>query len=143
MRLLFYVVISFMFLHCSQQSQNTESVITDLLYEQEEAWNNGDIKSFMKAYWVSDSLKFIGASGVTYGYNETYEGYQKRYPNRATMGKLKFEVVNFSMLSDDIVHLVGKWDLTREMGDIGGHFTLIWKKLDNKWLIISDHTSAR
>ena len=58
-----------MFLHCSQQSQNTESVITDLLYEQEEAWNNGDIKSFMKAYWVSDSLKFIGASGVTYGYN--------------------------------------------------------------------------
>ena len=59
------------------------------------------------------------------------------------MGKLKFEVVNFSMLSDDIVHLVGKWDLTREMGDIGGHFTLIWKKLDNKWLIISDHTSAR
>ena len=31
----------------------------------------------MKAYWVPDSLKFIEAKDMTYGHNQTYEGYQK------------------------------------------------------------------
>jgi ketosteroid isomerase-like protein len=32
--------------------------------------------------------------------------------------------------------------LKRTIEDSYGHFTLIWKKINDKWLIISDHTSS-
>ena len=143
MKYLLILVSSIFLFSCNPSTSDSEKIITGLLFEQQVAWNKGDIKSFMKAYWVSDSLKFIGAKGITYGYSKTYEDYKKRYPDKAAMGKLKFEILEISNLSADAVHLVGKWDLTREMGNIGGHFTLIWKKLDGEWLIVSDHTSTR
>lgn len=143
MKYLLILITALLIDSCNQPTSDAEKVIADLLFEQQSAWNEGNIKSFMKAYWVSDSLKFIGAKGITYGYNQTYEGYQKRYPDKAAMGNLKFEILNMSKLSEDAIHMVGKWDLTREMGDIGGHFTLVWRKLDGEWLIVSDHTSVR
>lgn len=140
----FLILVSCIFLlSCKLSASDSKKKIIGLLLEQQDAWNNGDIKSFMKAYWVSDSLKFIGAKGITYGYSKTYEGYKKRYPDKATMGNLKFEILDLSRLSENAVHMVGKWDLTREMGNIGRHFTLVWRKFDNEWLIVSDHTSAR
>ena len=142
MKYLLILITALLIDSCNQPTSDAEKVIADLLFEQQSAWNEGNIKSFMKAYWVSDSLKFIGAKGITYGYNQTYEGYQKRYPDKAAMGNLKFEILNMSKLSEDAIHMVGKWDLTREMGDIGGHFTLVWRKLDGEWLIVSDHTSV-
>jgi hypothetical protein len=97
----------------------------------------------MNGYWESDKLKFVGANGITYGYQATLKGYHKRYPNKDAMGKLTFEVVDVEKISKKIIMLVGKWDLERKIGDIGGHFTLMWKKIKGKWVIIADHTSAR
>ena len=42
----------------------------------------------------------------------------------------------------DIAFLIGEYYLTRSTENSNGYFTLFWKKIDNKWLIISDHTSA-
>jgi len=36
---------------------------------------------------------------------------------------------------------VGKWHLTRSIGDVGGHFTLLFKKVKNRWVIVADHSS--
>jgi len=58
------------------------------------------------------------------------------------MGKLKFDVLNMSRLSSDVVQLQGKFYLTREVEDSSGYFTLTWLKRNGKWLIISDHTSS-
>jgi len=35
---------------------------------QEQSWNKGDVRGFMEYYWKSDSLKFIGSKGITYGW---------------------------------------------------------------------------
>ena len=37
---------------------------------QENAWNSGDINSFMQGYIKSDELVFSGKSGPVYGWNE-------------------------------------------------------------------------
>jgi hypothetical protein len=37
--------------------------------------------------------------------------------------------------------LIGRFFLKRIVGDLSGHFTLVFKKVNNKWFIISDHTS--
>jgi ketosteroid isomerase-like protein len=124
------------------QSKADGDEIYAILNRQNGDWNKGDVKSFMHGYWESDSLMFVGKAGVTYGYNKTYENYLKRYPDRASMGTLNFEFVNLTFPAKDVAFLVGKWHLTRpEKGDIGGHYTLLWKKMKGKWVIVCDHSS--
>ena len=125
----------------STMKGSDETMICQLLDEQTLAWNRGDIESFMKGYWVNDSLMFIGKSGVTYGWINTLNNYKKGYPDTASMGKLTFNLVSMKQLSSVYFHVVGKWHLQRSIGDAGGYFTLLFKKTKNKWVIIADHSS--
>lgn len=119
-----------------------EKLIRQVLERQVEAWNKGDLEKFMEGYWVSDSLRFIGKSGVTYGWQATLNNYQKSYPDKATMGVLRFEVLHIEALGKNTAFVIGKWHLQRpEKGDISGHFSLIWRKIKGKWLICTDHSS--
>ena len=124
-------------------AQTTDkTAIIKLMNKQEADWNAGNIPSFMDGYWKSDSLTFVGASGPTYGWKNTLDGYNRRYPDRATMGMLKFTILKLQILDKTVASVIGKWHLTRpEKGDVGGHFTLVFRKIKGKWLIISDHTS--
>jgi hypothetical protein len=97
--------------------------------------------SFHGPYWHSDSLMFIGKSGVTYGWENTLKNYQKGYPDTAAMGKLRFDIIQVKRLSAIYYHVVGKWHLTRSIGNLDGHFTLMLRKIKNKWVIVSDHSS--
>lgn len=115
--------------------------IKNTLDRQTIAWNQGDIENFMKPYWHSDSLMFIGKSGITYGWQKTMDNYKKNYPDAAAMGKLDFTILQIKRLSVLYYSVVGKWHLTRTIGDIGGHFTLLFKKIKNTWVIVSDHSS--
>ncbi|MEZ4950591.1 MAG: hypothetical protein R2784_14585 [Saprospiraceae bacterium] len=42
-----------------------------LMAQQEADWNRGDIDAFMQVYWKSEKLQFIGAEGITYGWQQT------------------------------------------------------------------------
>lgn len=124
------------------QSGSDRKLVLATLDRQTADWNAGNIDAFMHGYWESDSLMFVGKNGVTYGYENTYRGYLKRYPDRATMGTLKFDILNVSFPGKGVAFVVGKWHLTRpEAGDVGGHYTLLWRKIKGKWLIVCDHTS--
>jgi len=128
----------------SVQAQSNKAVeaVKSLLYEQTKDWNKGDIDTFMEGYWKSDKLQFIGSRGVTYGWQQTLENYQKGYPDRATMGQLSFDLIDVTQQSRNVVTVTGKFHLKRdEMDDAEGHFLLIIKKIKGKWLIIADHTS--
>ena len=118
-----------------------EKEILNILSNQEAAWNRGDLNSFMIGYWEHDSLMFIGKSGITYGYKKTLANYKNNYPDTASMGQLKFKILSIEPLSNDYKHVVGKWHLKRSMGDLEGHFTLLFKKIKGKWVIVSDHSS--
>lgn len=122
-------------------SANDETTIRSVLEEQRLAWNRGDINHFMGTYWKSDSLMFIGKSGVTYGWQKTMDNYNKNYPDTAAMGHLDFTILEVKRLSLMYFFVVGQWHLTRSIGDIGGHFTLLFKKIKNKWMIVADHSS--
>lgn len=118
-----------------------ESAIRKILDTQTAAWNRGDIDSFMKGYWENDSLMFIGKSGVTYGWTNTLKNYKKNYPDTAAMGKLIFTLIQVKKLSKEYYHVTGKWFLKRSIGDVGGHYTLLFRKINGAWVIISDHSS--
>jgi hypothetical protein len=118
-----------------------EVLIRQLLDKQTQAWNRGDIETFMETYWKSDSLMFIGKSGVTYGWANTLNNYKKGYPDTTAMGKLSFDILLIKRLSFQYFQVIGKWHLQRSIGDLGGHYTLLIKKIKGKWVIISDHSS--
>jgi ketosteroid isomerase-like protein len=133
-----FCIFGFLFL----QAQNgEETAIKKVIGEQVEAWNNGSIEGFMRGYWQNDSLMFIGHGGVTYGYTNTLNGYKKNYDSPDKMGKLFFSEITMKQLSSDYYFITGKWFLKRNAGDIGGYYTLLFRKIDGRWLIVCDHTS--
>lgn len=134
------LTLTLVFASASAQDKN-ELAIRKSLNEQLEAWNKGDIPRFMETYWKNDSLMFIGKSGVTYGWQKTLDNYKKGYPDTAAMGKLDFNLLQVRRLSADHYFVVGKWHLTRTIGDVGGHFTLLFRKFGDRWMIVSDHSS--
>ena len=140
MKILFSAYL-ILFISCTFAQSKDEQKIRHTLNEQTIAWNNGDLQKFMQGYWNSDSLMFIGKSGITYGWQKTLDNYKKGYPDAATMGKLGFAILHVKRLSVLYFSVVGKWHLARVTGDVSGYFTLIFKKIKNTWMIISDHSS--
>ena len=123
------------------EAQEADQSIRKLLHKQTLAWNNGDLEGFMQGYWKSDSLCFIGKSGVTYGWSNTLANYKKGYPDTAAMGKLQFTILHVQQLSKQYAQVIGKWHLTRSIGNVQGHFTLLLRRLNGQWVIVSDHSS--
>jgi len=118
-----------------------EQTIRSILTDQTIQWNKGNIEAFMQGYWKSDSLLFVGKTGPKYGYQTTLENYKKNYPDAATMGKLDFDILKVQKLSPDFYFVLGKWALTRTIGNLGGHYTLLFRKINNQWVIVVDHSS--
>ena len=120
----------------------TRRDIVQVLTAQTAAWNRGDVAGFMQGYWQNDSLVFIGKSGLTYGWQPTLDNYRRSYPSPAAMGQLDFTNLRIQPLSPDAAHVIGRWHLARPtQGDLQGHFLLVFRRLNNRWVIVADHSS--
>ena len=141
MRILLLILISILWNSTGFTQDRNARAILDLLDTQTAAWNKGDLQAFMKGYWENDSLRFIGKSGITYGWNNTLANYKRGYPDTAAMGKLNFTILVVKKLSPRYYEVVGKWYLKRSIGDASGHYTLLLRKIKGSWVIVSDHSS--
>lgn len=137
----FFITCVLLAITFTSLAQSDEESIRDLLAQQTKEWNTGDISQFMKGYWQSDSLMFIGKSGITYGWQNTLDNYKKNYKDTVAMGKLKFNLLEFKPLSNQYYFVVGKWHLARAAGNLEGIFTLLFRKMKNTWVIVADHSS--
>ena len=121
--------------------KDPEASIRQIMADQADAWTKGDIDKFMKGYWNNDSLVFVGNLGLNYGYAGTLAGYKKRYDSPDKMGQLFFTLLSIKQLSPDYCFVLGKWLLKRKIGDVGGIYSLLFRKIDGRWQIVVDHTS--
>jgi len=136
------IILFCFFCSVSVNAQSKEEAeIRKLLATQTEAWNRGDKEGFMQTYWKSDSLMFIGKSGVVRGWQKTLDNYKKGYPDTAAMDKLSFDIIQVKPIAKDYFFVVGKWMLARSIGDLSGHYTLLLRKIKGEWKIIADHSS--
>lgn len=126
---------------CQPSQQMDETIIMNKLTGQEKCWNAGDIDCFMKDYWHSDSLVYIGKNGLTYGWEPTLQNYKVKYPTKEKMGQLSFKIKRLERMAPDLFFMIGQWHLDRKDDELGGHFSLIWRKIDNDWVIVADHSS--
>jgi len=127
------------------QAQPTpaEAAIRGVIEAQQAAWNRGDVEAFMSGYDASDSTTFVGAT-IARGYRQVLENYHRRYPTKEKMGQLRFSAIEVMPLGAEYASVLGKWHLDRPSeagGEVGGIFTLLFRKTPNGWKIILDHTS--
>lgn len=115
--------------------------ISNTMHSQQKAWNMGDLVGFMNGYWESDSLRFLGKDGVTLGWQSSLERYQRVYPSKEKMGTLKFDELRIEVLNGNNAYVDGRWNLFRSSDTLSGHFTLLWKRINGRWVIVSDHSS--
>lgn len=125
-------------------AQSADAAIRQVLIDQQAAWNQGDIVTFMHGYDDSPQTTFMGKS-IEHGYGMILARYQRNYASRDAMGQLAFSDIEVRMLGEDHAVVTGRFHLTRSQaggGDASGVYSLIFEKKAAGWKIILDHTSS-
>ena len=136
-----FVLVGFLVSCTTTEPVKDEAEIMESMKQSQEYWNAGDLEGFMHNYWHSDSLKFIGKSGITYGWQASLDRYRKSYPDKSAQGTLTFDLLHLELVGDNNYFQVGKYTQIRKTDTLSGHFTLLWAKIDGEWRIIADHSS--
>ncbi|MDX8552671.1 nuclear transport factor 2 family protein [Tenacibaculum sp. 1B UA] len=143
-KLLTVIFLLILFVSCKQEATQTVSEETEkqeilsVMKAQEEAWSNHDLEGFMQGYWKSDSLKFFGRNGITFGWQKTLDNYKKGYPTKGHSGTLTFKINDISKITDGAYSVMGEYHLKRNVGDANGVFMIVFKKIQGEWKIIAD-----
>jgi ketosteroid isomerase-like protein len=125
------------------QTDDTTAIL-QVLADQQNAWNRGDIVTFMHGYNDSPDTTFIGKT-LEKGYQPILARYQRNYSTHDAMGILKFSDLSVRMLGTNHAVVTGHFHLSRNAaggGDAQGIFSLVFEKETDGWKIILDHTSA-
>jgi uncharacterized protein (TIGR02246 family) len=124
------------------RAADADADIRDVLANQVDAWNKGDLESFIQGY--AENCTFMG-SQIVRSREKVLARYRKVYPTSAKMGKLTFSNLDVREIGEKVAIVTGNWHLTRAMqagGEAGGYFSLVFRDMDDEWKIVLDHTSA-
>lgn len=123
---------------------STESQIRVVLDAQVTAWNAGKLEAFMDGYWRSPELTFFSGGRRLQGWDATIERYRKTYQAEGKeMGKLDFSDLDIQPLGDAAAVVRGRFRLKLSGGqELGGLYTLIFRRFEDGWKIVHDHTSS-
>jgi len=118
--------------------------VMTVLQAQQDAWNRGELDSFLEGYLKSPDVTFIGAE-FTQGFSGLQERYRRTYGGDRPMGRLTFGDLSFQPLGSESAYVLGRFVLERDDDDGGnasGRFTVIFRNTRDGWKIVHDHTSA-
>lgn len=138
------IIIAALGMGCGQQGRDCEETVREeiglAMKKQVDSWNAGELAGFMKYYWYSDEMTFHGGKRRLQGwetlnamYAETYSGAQR--------GILEFSGIEITALSPESAYVLGDWKVELPDTVKQGKFTLIWRKKDEGWRIVHDHSS--
>ena len=131
---------------CTKQPAFDEtSIRKDILAvmdAQVKGWNAADVEGYMGGYVISDSLRFVSGGTANYGWHRIMERFKKRYPDPEDMGTLSFTDISVTVLSDDAAVVFGRYTQETKNDRPTGLFTLLFRRTDDGWRIVHDHTST-
>jgi len=122
-------------------ASSAESSIRAVLNTQVDAWNQGDLSTFVTTY--AEDCLFVGKQ-VVRGRPAVLARYQKSYSNAAAMGKLEFTDLEVHEVDPQVALVIGHFHLARTTeggGDASGVFSLVFHRIGGTWQIVLDHTS--
>ena len=134
-----------------QGAEQAREGAVSVLTTQAAAWNAGDLEAFCAVY--AEDASYVSSTGVTQGRPAILERYRERYPDRAAMGTLSFEVVEarpaagveVTMLGDaapsrvHAVSVVARWRLAYVDRDAAEGWTLlVLRRRGDGWEMVQD-----
>ena len=140
------ILVLFMLVGCAHKSsfdqQTVKSAVRAVLEQQVKDWNAGSIEQFMRGYANAATTRFASGGEVHLGWQTVFDRYQTTYGNQAAMGTLTFSDLDITVAAADAALVFGRWQLEREKDKPTGLFTLFFRKTNEGWRIVHDHTSA-
>ncbi len=122
------------------QNSKIERKIKNIFEIQRKAWNEGEIEEFMAYYWNSKKLTFQSGDTRLEGWDALLNRYKETYFGE-NMGELEFSDLVIHILSEDAAYVLGRWKLKTKSWTRDGLFTTIFKRMEDGWRIVHDHTS--
>jgi uncharacterized protein (TIGR02246 family) len=116
--------------------------IRKVLDEQATAWNAGDLDGFLTGFWDSPELVFTSGGQVLRGRATLRQRYRQGYWSGGDPGKLSFADVEIHALAPDAAWALGRWELAFPTDSVGGVFSLVFRRFDDGWKVVHDHTSV-
>jgi ketosteroid isomerase-like protein len=100
------------------------------------------VDAFMQGYWNSPELTFAASSGVTRAWQPALDRYCKNYPGLDAMGHRDFSALEVHPRGKDAAFVLDRWHLQHSSDELGGIFTLVFRRFPEGWRIVHDHTSV-
>jgi beta-aspartyl-peptidase (threonine type) len=94
----------------------------------------------MAGYWKDPELSFVSGTTVVKGWTTTLKRYREKYGDSRNLGRLTFEGLDVTPLTDDVAVVVGRFRLERADAADSGVFTLVMKRFEGMWRIVHDHS---
>jgi len=116
-----------------------KKMLIGVLEKQESDWNKGNLNGFISAYWDSDTLRSVTVRGIQYGKDRLQRYLTKNFLDSASMGHLDYDVIHIELIGENDALLTGKWLRKNDKKFRGGYFTILLRKLNNRWMIVAEH----
>ena len=123
------------------RASDAQTAIKKVLDAQVQAWNRGDIETFVTYY--AEDCTFVGKQMV-HGRSAVLARYRTGFPSVAAMGKLSFLELDVRPVDQQVALVTGKFHLDRAAeagGPADGIFSLVMQLKNGNWQILLDHTS--
>ena len=141
-------------LRAQRQNKAAKKAIVELLQQQADDWNRGDLKAFTEVY--ADDAAFLSPSGLKQGRLAILSRYRKKYDTPAKRGQLSLQVVEtrivrgpeFTREQDAVLGRIQgastilRWHikpLTKAgLGRAKGYSLVTWRRTVHGWRIEQD-----
>ncbi len=117
--------------------------VTKVVIAQENAWNKGDLDSYLAFYKDAPDTEAI-LNGPVRGLNAIRSAYHTSFPSKDIMGTLEQSSVEVRELGSSFAMALGHYKLVRPRksgGDAEGNFTEIFEKTDGGWKLVFSETT--
>ncbi len=122
--------------------ESAEQAIRHLLSGSRDAWNRGDLTGYMKTYWRDERVRHVFNDDITIGYSASEERYRTRYPDPNNMGAISGSELDIQILGPEAASAFGRWRFEHGEVVFNGVVTLVFRKIDDTWVIVHDHSTA-
>jgi hypothetical protein len=118
------------------------SEIQNLILTAIDKWNAHDIDGYMEGVWKSKDFVMVIDAQEIRGWAEALAAYKRGYADPSTMGTVVCESLESQLVTSEVASVVMRWTLYLKGGKILGTSTMVIRKFEEGWKVISDHSTT-
>jgi ketosteroid isomerase-like protein len=116
--------------------------IQKLILTMIDRWNAHDIDGYMEGAWKSKDFVMVIDAQEIRGWAEALAAYKRGYSDPSTMGTVVCEGLESQLVTPEVAFVLMRWTAYLKGGKILGTSTMVIRKFQEGWKVISDHSTT-